>query len=306
VIGDLGFTPFYNASSPNSRTYPGQGACVLLPLDPDTPTKASLLVVGGGGGPDGGINPTTPASDTAEIFEFDSAAGLDVQPGWRFTRDSAGNRTFLTNRRLMADAVLLPDGTVAIIGGAGGGKADDAGPPIMWIESFDPATETFTSRTGITVPRLYHSTALLLPDGSVMIAGSTGARWSQSISGGSANEFRIEVYDPPYLFRGPRPALRLKTAVVRYGQPLEIEIPTGPRMIKKAVLIRHGSTTHTNNMDQRYVGLRITETTDTHIKVALPADGALAPPGPYMLFVISADANGDPVPSIGSHVMLGP
>lgn len=305
-IGALGFTPFYNARSPNSRTYPGQGACVLLPLDPDTPTKANLLVVGGGGGPHGSINPTTPASNTAEIFEFDSDVGLDVQAGWRFTRDGAGNQTFLTNWRLMADAVLLPDGTVAIIGGAGAGEADDASPPIMWIESFDPATETFTPRTGITVPRLYHSTALLLPNGSVMMAGSTGARWSQSISGGSANEFRIEVYHPPYQFRGPRPVLRLPTTALRYGRPLDIEIPTGPRRINKVALIRHGSTTHTNNMDQRYVGLKITGTTDTHVAVNLPADGVLAPPGPYLLFVIGADANNDPVPSLGSFVMLGP
>ena len=97
--------------------------------------------------------------------------------------DPPGNQTFLTNPRLMADAVLLPDGTVSVIGGAGGGEADQAWPPIMWIESFDPATETFTSRTGITVPRLYHSTALLLPDGSVMIAGSTGWRWTSRSPG---------------------------------------------------------------------------------------------------------------------------
>ncbi len=62
VIGGLGFTPFYNAQSPNSRTYPGQGACVVLPLDPDAPTKAKILVVGGGGGPHGTIGPTTAAS----------------------------------------------------------------------------------------------------------------------------------------------------------------------------------------------------------------------------------------------------
>jgi hypothetical protein len=305
-IPSLGFTPYYNAKSPNSRTYPGQGACVLLPLDPATPTKASILVVGGGGGPHGGIDPTTPASNTAEIFEFDSSRALDAQPQWRFTRDAAGNQTFLTNRRLMADAVLLPDGTVAIIGGTGGGKADHAWPPIMWVESFDPSTETFTQRSGIDVPRLYHSTALLLSDGSVMVAGSTGGLWSQAISGGSANEFRIEVYHPPYLFRGPRPALRLPSTSLRYGQPLQIEIPTGAREIKQAALIRHGSTTHSNNMDQRYVGLQITSSTDTHITVALPADGTLAPPGPYMVFVISNDANADPVPSQGVSVMLGP
>jgi Domain of unknown function (DUF1929)/Glyoxal oxidase N-terminus len=306
VIGGLGFTPFYNAQPPNSRTYPGQGACVVLPLDPDAPTKAKILVVGGGGGPHGTIGPATAASTSAEIFDFDASTALDSQPQWRFTRDSAGNQTFLTNPRLMADAVLLPDGTVAVIGGAGAGKADNAGPPIMWIESFDPATEVFSQRTGISVPRLYHSSALLLPDGSVMIAGSTGARWDQSISGGSNNEFRIEIYHPPYLFRGPRPALRLPTTSLRYGQSLAIEVLTGAKKITKVVLLRHGSTTHTNNMDQRYVGVKITSSTETHVTVTLPPDGGVAPPGPYLVYVTSEDANGAPVPSVGVPALVGP
>lgn len=306
VIGSLGFTPFYNGVSPNSRTYPGEGACVMLPLDPAAPTKARILVIGGGGGPHGSINAATAASNSAEIFDFDSTVALDTQPQWRFTKDSGGNQTFLTNPRLMGDAVLLPDGTVAIIGGAGGGEADDAGPPIMWVEEFDPATETFTSRTGISVPRLYHSTALLLPNGSVMIAGSTGARWDQSISGGSSNEFRIEVYHPPYLFRGPRPALTLPSTMLQYGQSVSIGIPTGGQAITRALIIRHGSTTHTNNMDQRCIGLRITGKSNTQITVAMPPDGSAAPPGPYMVFVVSNDASGAPVPSVAALAMLGP
>lgn len=309
IIGSLGYTPFYNAVSTNSRTYPGQGGCILLPLDPYAPTKASVLIVGGGGGPDGKIHPTTTASDTAEIFDYDSDVALDAQVQWRFTRDAAGNQTFLTNPRLMADAVLLPDSTVAVIGGAGAGEADNAGPAIMWIESFDPATETFAERSGITVPRLYHSTSLLLPDGSVMIAGSTGTRWSQAISGGSDNEFRIEIYRPPYLFRGPRPVFELpgaSPASLTYGQTVSLNVPTGARKIKKAAMIRHGSTTHTNNMDQRYVGLKITARMETQLTVELPPDGAVAPPGPYLLFVIGDNANSDPVPSKGTSVLLGP
>jgi len=310
VIGSLGFTPFYNsASSPNSRTYKGQGACVMLPLDPSTPTKAKILVVGGGGGPHGGINPSTPAEDTAEIFDYDSSLALDAQAQCRFTGTDGmggGTQTKLTNRRLMADAVLLPDGTVAIVGGAGGGEADAASPPIMWVESFDPVTEAFTMRSGLTVPRLYHSTALLLPNGSVMIAGSTGGRWNQAISGGSDNEFRIETYHPPYLFRGPRPALTLPTTTLSFGQPLRIGIPTDGTRIQRAALIRHGTTTHTNNMGQRYVGLAITDRKPTYIDVTLPADGSIAPPGPYLVFVVANDANGNPIPSTGATVLLGP
>jgi hypothetical protein len=76
--------------------------------------------------------------------------------------------------------------------------------------------------------------------------------------------------------------------------------------IQKVALIRHGSTTHTNNMGQRYVSLKIASRTATHVNATLPPDGTVAPPGPYRLFVIAADANGDPVPSIGERTMLGP
>jgi hypothetical protein len=124
---------------------------------------------------------------------------------WRFTTttDAQGQQqqTFLTTPRFMADAVLLPDGTVAIVAGAGRGKADDSGVPVMWVESYDPESEMFIGMSALSVPRLYHSTALLLPDGSVLIAGSTGGRFHYTLGGGSADEFRLEVYHPPYLFR---------------------------------------------------------------------------------------------------------
>jgi hypothetical protein len=100
---------------------------VILPLDPDKPSQARVLVAGGGGAPDGKLNRTTVASTTAEIFDFDSSTGsLLGQAGWRVTADQtdpATSQTFLTTPRFMGDAVLLPDGTVAIIGDAGAGQA---------------------------------------------------------------------------------------------------------------------------------------------------------------------------------------
>jgi Glyoxal oxidase N-terminus/Galactose oxidase-like, Early set domain len=301
-----GGTPLYTGVSPNTRTYNGQGACVMLPLDPATPTKAKVLVIGGAGGPDGGFNPGTPATRTAEIFEFDSTLPLSSQSPWRFTHDVSGQQTLMTTNRLMADSVLLPDGTVAIIGGAGGGQADDGGPPVAWIESFDPATETFSHRSPILVPRLYHSTALLLRDGSVMIAGSTGQRWSHWIHGGSQNELRIEIYRPPYMFRGPRPTCQLTTSSLKFTQPLQIQVSTGAASIRRVLLIRNGSTTHTNNMDQRAVGLQITGAIGTKLSVMLPPDASIAPPGPYILFVVDQALNQAPLPSYGVSVMLGP
>jgi hypothetical protein len=76
--------------------------------------------------------------------------------------------------------------------------------------------------------------------------------------------------------------------------------------VNKVALLRNGSTTHTNNMDQRYIGAKITATTDTHVTVTLPPDGGVAPPGPYLVYVVSEDASGKPVPSAGVSAILGP
>jgi hypothetical protein len=308
VVGAL--APVYRTAPPgNTRTYNGQGASVLLPLDPDQPDKVRVLVVGGGGAADGKLNRLTTASNTAEIFQFDPSTGsLLGQAGWRTTMDSSGSQTFLTTPRFMADAVLLPDGTVAIIGGAGAGQADDVGgPAIMWVESFDPETETFTTMTPITVPRLYHSCALLLADGSVLIAGSTGSWFSYEVGGGLTNEYRLEMYYPPYLYRGPRPVFTLPSPSIAYGQTVDITVTSGDgTAIERVALLRLGSTTHTNNMDQRHVLMKIVSRSSGSVRVTAPPDGTVAPPGPYLLFLVKGQALGDRVPSIGTHVMVGP
>jgi hypothetical protein len=211
----------------------------------------------------------------------------------------------------MADAVLLPDGTVAIVAGAGRGKADDSGVPVMWVESYDPESEMFIGMSALSVPRLYHSTALLLPDGSVLIAGSTGGRFHYTLGGGSADEFRLEVYHPPYLFRGPAPRIQLGGPRLRYGQALTLRILSGDgTQIQRVAVLRAGSTTHTNNMDQRYVGLRVLSRTSSEVRVEGPTEGTVAPPSPYLLFAIkvrgSQDVPANRIPSAGQMLLVGP
>jgi hypothetical protein len=313
------FTPAYRTAPPgNTRTYNGQGASVLLPLDPDAPNQVRILVVGGGGAAEGKLNRMTPASNTAEIFDFDPSTGsLLGQRGWRFTTTPppfsstpppSGTQTMLTTPRFMADAVLLPDGTVAVTGGAGAGQADDVGgPAVLSVELFDPETETFTAMSPLTVPRLYHSNAVLVADGSVLIAGSTGSWFSYTVGGGLTNEYRLETFYPPYLYRGPRPVFTLPSTAITYGQTFEITVTSGDgNRIERVALLRLGSTTHTNNMDQRYVLMRIISKAAGTLRVQAPPDGTVAPPGPYLLFLVKGKAMAERVPSVGAQVMVGP
>ena len=98
-------------------------------------------------------------------------------------------------------------------------------------------------------PRLYHSSSLLLPDGRVMLAGG-GA-----LDGGAPNERTIEVYSPPYLFKGARPGITSAPGTVRHGIPFDVTTPDASR-IGSVALVRMGSQTHSQDQDQRYVPLQ--------------------------------------------------
>src|SRR5262249_23884744 len=95
--------------------------------------------------------------------------------------------------RMHLNAVLLPDRTVFV---SGGGSMAEGG-AVLDSEIYHPATNTWTVAAKATVPRFYHSVALLLPDGRVITVGSNPSR--------TADELRLELFHPPYLFRGPRP-----------------------------------------------------------------------------------------------------
>ncbi len=68
--------------------------------------------------------------------------------------------------------------------------------------------------------RGYHSTALLLPDGRIVSAGDDGP----SDLGGQSDE--IEVFSPPYLFKGPRPQITSAPDAVPYGSTFGVGTPT--------------------------------------------------------------------------------
>lgn len=267
-----------------SRTYPGEGTSVLLPLLPGDGYRPRLMVIGGGGADPGpGLTETTPAVATAEILEL----GIP-NPAWRSLPPMA-------TPRVMPDAVLLPNGKVLVVSGSSTGKADLGGDPVFQVQWFDPATETWTTLCSTRVPRLYHSTALLLPDGRVLIGGKDGAFQPDAYK---YPEHRFELFAPPYLFAGARPAFSGAPAGAAYAANVSVAT-ANPEAIGSVVLIRAGSVTHSFNMDQRMVGLTFTRGAGS-ITFQTPPNARIAPRGWYMLFLVSTTG----VPSVATFLRL--
>src|SRR5574340_709800 len=143
---------------------------------------------------------------------------------------------------------------------------------------------TWSSLAPMNVDRLYHSNALLLPDGRVMTAGSNPMR--------GINELRIEIFDPPYLFRGPRPTIDACPHHISYGAEFVIETRDSGD-ITEANLIRPTVSTHCVYAEQRLVGLTIARRATGKVVVQAPTNPFAAPAGYYMLFILR-----DGVPSM--------
>jgi hypothetical protein len=172
----------------------------------------------------------------------------------------------MTGPRVMADAVLLPDGTVAVVGGSSTGRANFAVKPVLAIELFDPASETWSGLCRLQVPRSYHATALLLPDARVLVMGKDGLFNTEPYN---YPEHRVELFSPPYLFRGHRPTILAAPQQVPYNTTFDIQT-TDAADIASVVLLRAGAATHSFNMDQRHVELVINTRGSNQLVVTSP------------------------------------
>jgi hypothetical protein len=195
--------------------------------------------------------------------------------------------------RMHLCATLLPDRTVLVNGGAM--MEESAADATLEAEIYHPDAAggpggwamAATSR----VPRLYHSVAVLMPDGKVITAGSNPVRKNE--------EWRIEVYWPPYLFAGTRPVCTPAQVEAHYGGTLTAAVPDAAQ-ITSASLLRPGATTHSLDAEQRLVDLPLQVSGPDEVTLQLPATATLAPPGWYLLTVLSAAG----VPSEASWVHL--
>ncbi|MFT3856054.1 MAG: galactose oxidase early set domain-containing protein [Aquabacterium sp.] len=144
--------------------------------------------------------------------------------------------------------------------------------------------------------RLYHSIALLLPDGRVLTGGG-GAP-------GPVTNLNAEIYTPPYLYRqdlsgklAARPIIHGAPAVASWGR--NVALQTDAQSVRRVTLLRMGSATHSSDVEQRFMALKFSQSHGT-VHVTMPASATLAPPGYYMLFVFRGQ-----VPSVGHIIRLG-
>ncbi len=212
----------------------------------------------------------------------------------------------MTDARWFANHVLLPDGNVVVVGGARqdgvllmGSDSNDVA-PVRSTELFSPETGLWSTLAPMSVPRVYHSTALLLPDGRVWVAGSVPGVVSNPVAPGQ-HETAIEIFEPPYLFRGDRPVI--ESAPRHVGWDAEMTIRTPDAAVVTPVLVRTGTVTHVNNPEQRLIELVVKERADGALVAISPPDAALAPPGYYMLFLMK-DTKDGPVPSVSTMVHI--
>ncbi|MBW3548132.1 MAG: DUF1929 domain-containing protein, partial [Actinobacteria bacterium] len=277
-------TPVEGLLAPEWRN---QAASVVLP----PAQHQNVLIIGGG--PAGGQANATESADIIDLRE----------PAPRF-RPAAP----LSLPRMHLNAVILPDRTVLVCGGALQREEKVVGR--LQAEIYDPSTDSWRIAASSTIPRLYHSIALLLPDGRVVAGGGNPQGGKQAVwkvrdengewkAADPNEELRLDVYHPPYLFRGERPVIEETEAEITYGQRFSIRSPAAGR-IQWVSLIRPGVTTHSFDSSQRLVDLEITAQANTRLDVAVPINPNLAPPGWYMLFITDNDS----VPSVASWVRL--
>jgi hypothetical protein len=247
-----------------------QSASVLLP-----PAQDQRVMIIGGGPYD--MHNMAGATGSTAIVDFIAAA-----PAYRPAAPLHMGRMHLC-------ATLLPDRTVLVSGGAM--MEEQAAHATLAAEIYDPEQDVWSMAATARVPRLYHSVALLMPDGKVVTAGSNPQR--------KAEELRIEVFWPPYLFAGARPSCTLGRTAAHYGTTLPVEVPDAAD-VASACLLRPGATTHSADAEQRLVDLPHQVTGPGAVSLQLPAAATVAPPGWYLLFVV----NGAGVPSEGAWLHL--
>ncbi|OUS25774.1 hypothetical protein A9Q99_20175 [Gammaproteobacteria bacterium 45_16_T64] len=224
-----------------------------------------------------------PSSDTSITVELNGAVPV-VKEG-----------KSMHYRRTFQNSVVLPDGKVMVIGGSTDGILFSDDGTVMQPEMWDPATGDWSLMSSHSIPRNYHSTAILMKDATVF-SGGGGA-----CNGCDADHSDAQFYTPAYLFNmdgslAQRPVISSGPALAQAGDVLTFAASAG---VSKFNMIRLQGTTHSINTDQRFVPVAFEEVAGDY-QLTINSNTNVMIPGYYWVFAL--DANG--VPSVGHTLQI--
>ncbi|GAB0136237.1 hypothetical protein EsDP_00004548 [Epichloe bromicola] len=263
------------------RTYPLEGTAVLLPQHAPYTDPLGVLICGG--------------STTGAANALDNCVSIypdSENPKWALER--------MPSQRVMTCMAPLPDGTYLILNGAqhgvaGFGLAKDPNLNALLYDPRKPLGSRITVMANTTVARLYHSEAITLLDGRVLVSGSDPQ------DGVNPEEYRVETFTPPYLKRGkPRPTFTVANKDWNYGQKVTFNLGSAAKNgAISASLLGSVSSTHGNSMGARTLFPAVS-CSGTSCTVTAPPGKYIAPPGWYQFFVLDGG-----IPAVGVFVRIG-
>ncbi|MCK5828942.1 MAG: discoidin domain-containing protein [Methylococcales bacterium] len=193
--------------------------------------------------------------------------------------------------RAYNNSVVLPSGEVVVIGGQKRAVAFSDAASVFAAEIWSPETEVFTTLSEMSIPRNYHSVALLMKDARVFVSGG-------GLCGGcSTNHPDVEILTPPYLLNSDgspaiRPIIEASPSKANLGDTLNVAVDTTAE--HSFVLTRTAIATHSVNNDERRIPLEAVHLGGGNYQISIPSNSSIVIPGNYFLFAL----NDKGVPSI--------
>lgn len=175
---------------------------------------------------------------------------------------------------------------------AGFGLANTPNYNAVLYDPSQPINERMTIMANTTVARMYHSEAILMQDGRVLISGSDPQ------SNAYPQEYRVEVFEPPYSGL-PKPEYSITNKDWAYGSDITITVTAGSTANMRASLMGAVSSTHGNSMGQRTIFPAISCAGNT-CTITAPPNSKVCPPGWFQLFILDGAA-----PSKSTWVRIG-
>jgi hypothetical protein len=195
--------------------------------------------------------------------------------------------------------VGLPDGRYIILNGAFNGRAGFglATDPNQNAVMYDPTKAAgfrMTELANTTIARLYHSEAVLMNDGRVLVSGSDPE------DGVNPQEHRLEYYSPDYILSGAaQPTFEVASKDWAYGQAVSFTLTSTTTDTLRVSLMGAVGATHGNSMGQRTIFPEFS-CDGTACTVTAPPNSFVCPPSWLMMFVLDG-----PTPSHGVWVRIG-